>query len=157
MVCKVWPLGSLEDQVQNLVKNWEMEFFNKADLNEHKSVDLNKFTFSVNGRTPLTLEEAGKLGGGYNPLLQTSLPEKYRSYNPDTETAETSTRLSLQHSLVEFYGMAIFELDEHDKVVKVEFFYDHAELLGGLLKGPVIDASAEGAVASSCPVLRSTG
>ncbi|KAJ7965426.1 Pathogen-related protein-like [Quillaja saponaria] len=33
--------------------------------------------------TPLTLEEAGKLGGGYKPLLQTSLREKFRSYNPE--------------------------------------------------------------------------
>ncbi|KAJ7965420.1 pathogen-related protein-like [Quillaja saponaria] len=179
----LWPLGSLEDQVQNLVKNWEMEFFNKADLNEHKSVDLNKFTFSLN--------EVGKLGG-YKPLLQTSLPEKYRSYNPDTETAETSHKAftttfprgfaleviqvytgpplivyKFRHwgymegpfkghaptgEKVEFYGMAIFEVDEHDKVVKVEFFYDPAELLGGLLKGPVMDASAEESAASSCPV-----
>jgi hypothetical protein len=38
------------------------------------------------------LEEIGKLGGGYNPLLQTSLPEKFRAYNPDGETAESSHR-----------------------------------------------------------------
>ncbi|KAJ7965421.1 pathogen-related protein-like [Quillaja saponaria] len=125
------------------------------------------------------------------------LPEEFRSYNPDTETAETSHKTfttTFPHGFaleiiqvytgpplivykfrhwgymegpfkghaptgekVEFYGMAIFELDEHDKVVKVEFFYDPAELLGGLLKGPVIDASAEGAATSSCPVLRNTG
>ncbi|KAJ7965425.1 Pathogen-related protein-like [Quillaja saponaria] len=194
---KIWPPGSLEEQVQNLVKNWEMEFFHKADLHQYKSMDPEKFTFSLNGRKPITLEEIGKLGGGYNPLLQTSLPEEFRSYNPDTETAETSHKTftttfprgfaleiiqvytgpplivyKFRHwgymegpfkghaptgEKVEFYGMAIFELDEHDKVVKVEFFYDPAELLGGLLKGPVIDDSAEGAATSSCPLLRSTG
>ncbi|KAG5019154.1 hypothetical protein JHK87_015009 [Glycine soja] len=47
------------------------------------------------------------------------------------------------------------ELDENSKVVKVEFFYDPAELLGGLLKGPE-DGSVEDAIAS-CPILRNTG
>lgn len=32
------------------------------------------------------LEELEKLGGVYNPDLQTSLPEKYQIYNPDEET-----------------------------------------------------------------------
>jgi hypothetical protein len=44
------------------------------------------------GRKALNLQEIGKLGGGYNPLLQTSLPEKFRAYNPDGETAESSHR-----------------------------------------------------------------
>lgn len=45
-----WPPGSLEEQVQTLVKNWEMEFFHKADINDYRSMDPNKFTFSTNGR-----------------------------------------------------------------------------------------------------------
>ncbi|KAJ7959247.1 pathogen-related protein-like [Quillaja saponaria] len=193
---KVWPPGSLEEQVQNLVKNWEMESFHKAEFHDYKSMDPKKYTSSVNGRKPINLEEKEKLGGGYNSFLQTSLPEKFRSYNPDTETAVTSLKafttafpkgfaLEVIHvytgppvivykfrhwgymegafkghaptgEKVELYGMAIFELDENNKVVKVEFFYDPAELLGRLIKGPVIDASAEEA-ASSCPILRNTG
>jgi len=47
-------------------------------------------------------------------------------------------------------------LDENSKVVKVEFFYDPAELLAGLLKGGEFEGSAEDAVAT-CPVLRNTG
>lgn len=86
--------------------------------------------------------------------------------------------------LIEFYGMAIFEvilsstrsskysvllspvmelilvllqqLDEHSKIVKVEFFYDRGELLGGLLNGAVSDGLPV-AAPSDCPVLRSTG
>lgn len=42
------------------------------------------------GRKALTLEEKRKLGGGYNSLLQTSLPEKFRCYNPAEETADSS-------------------------------------------------------------------
>lgn len=43
------------------------------------------------GRKALTLEEVGKMGG-YNSLLQTSLPEKFRGYNPDKETSDSSHR-----------------------------------------------------------------
>ncbi|KAJ9675189.1 hypothetical protein PVL29_024222 [Vitis rotundifolia] len=57
--------------------------------------------------------------------------------------------------LIEVFGMAIFEQDEHSKIVKVEFFYDRGELLGGLLKA-VSDGSLD-ATPSNCPVLRSTG
>lgn len=169
------------------------------------------------------MEEIGKLGGGYNPLLQTSLPEKFRSYNPDKETSESSHRAftttfprgfalevlqvysgppvivyKFRHwgymegpfkghaptgDIVEFYGMAIFEValellcsrlccclyflwsnsfffskqvDEQMKVIKVEFFYDPGELLGGLLKGASLDGSAE-ELGTGCPVLRNTG
>lgn len=44
------------------------------------------------GRKALTLEEKRKLGGGYNSLLQTSLPDKFRCYNPAEETADSSHR-----------------------------------------------------------------
>ncbi|KAE8100459.1 hypothetical protein FH972_018355 [Carpinus fangiana] len=194
---KIWTAGSLEDKVQRLVKTWEMEFFHKPNLDDFKTIDPKKFTFVVNGRKALNLEEIGKLGGGYNPLLQTSLPEKFRAYNPDGETTESSHRtftttfprgfaLEILHvysgppvivykfrhwgymegpfkghaptgERVELYGMAIFEVDEEKRVVKVEFFYDPGQLLGGLLKGTAsLDGSAEEA-ASNCPVLRKTG
>ena len=40
------------------------------------------------------------------------------------------------------------------KIVKIEFFFDRGELLGGLVKGGA--SSTEEAV-SSCPFLRNTG
>jgi hypothetical protein len=42
------------------------------------------------GRKPVTLEETRKLGGGYNTFLQTTLPEKFRAYNPAEETVDSS-------------------------------------------------------------------
>ncbi|XVE60177.1 hypothetical protein DITRI_Ditri05aG0107100 [Diplodiscus trichospermus] len=193
---KVWPPGSLEEKVQNLVKTWEMEIFHKASLDDFKSVDTDKFTFGLNGRKPLNMMEIKELGGGYNPHLQTSLPEELRCYDPYKETAESSHRAFIttfprgfalevlkvytgppeivykfRHwgynegpfkghaptgELVEFFGIAIFEVDEEMKIGKVEFFYDRGELLGGLLKGATMDSSALEA-ASSCPVLRNTG
>ncbi|MED6210492.1 hypothetical protein PIB30_064594 [Stylosanthes scabra] len=193
---KEWAPGSLEEQVQTLVKNWEMEVFHKADITQYRSLDPDKYTFSLNGRKAITLEEKKKLGGGYNPLLQTSMPQELRAYDPNEETADSSHKiftttfprgfaLEILHvysgppvivykfrhwgfmegpfkghaptsQKIEFFGISIFTLDEASKIVKVELFYDPAELLGGLLKGPAIDASAEDAV-SSCPVLRNTG
>ncbi|KAI3736659.1 hypothetical protein L2E82_26602 [Cichorium intybus] len=87
---KIWPTGSLGEQVQNLVKTWEMEMFNKVNPQDFKSVDVKKLTISVNGRKPLTLEDVGKIGGGYNMFLQTSLPEELRLYNPTDETVDTA-------------------------------------------------------------------
>ncbi|XP_054799930.1 pathogen-related protein-like [Prosopis cineraria] len=193
---KVWPPGSLEEKVQTLLKNWEMELFHKADLRQFRSVDPEKYTFSLNGRKPINFEEIIKLGGGYNPLLQTSLPDRFKLYDPDVETAESSHKaftttfprgfaleivraycgppvivFKFRHwgymegpfkghaptgEKIELYGIGIFTLDEDEKVMKVEFFYDPAELLGPLSKGPVSDASDEDAV-SSCPIMRSTG
>ncbi|KAG8499431.1 hypothetical protein CXB51_005898 [Gossypium anomalum] len=193
---KVWPPGSLEEKVQNLVKSWEMEIFHKASLEDFKTIDVNKYTFSLNGRKGLTMVEIKKVGGGYNPQLQTSLPEELRCYDPEKETHESSHKafvtafprgfafevlkvytgppeivLKFRHwgynegpfkghaptgDLVEFYGIAIYQVDEDMKIGRVEFFYERGELLGGLLKGAAIESSAMEA-ASSCPILRNTG
>ena len=60
-----------------------------------------------------------------------------------------------------YHGFAfvkIYQMDEHFKVVSVEFFYDPGELIGGLLKGAKLDTSDEALKAgSSCPILRNTG
>ncbi|KAF2291263.1 hypothetical protein GH714_021100 [Hevea brasiliensis] len=87
---KVWPPGSLEEKVQNLVKTWEMELFHKACVDDYKSIDPKKYTFSLNGRKPLTLEETFKLDGGYNAFMQTSLPVKFRAYDPEKETVDSA-------------------------------------------------------------------
>lgn len=42
------------------------------------------------GRKGISIEEKRRLRGGYNALMQTSLPEKYRCYDPAVETAESS-------------------------------------------------------------------
>ncbi|XAR62446.1 hypothetical protein NMG60_11017200 [Bertholletia excelsa] len=171
---KVWPAGSLEEKVQNLVKTWEMEMFHKTCFDDYKTVDPIKYRFSLNGRKAITLEEKRKLGGGYNSLLQTSLPEKFRCYNPDEETVlqvysgPPVITYKFRHwgimdgqfkghaptgELVEFYGMAVFELDEQSKIVKVEFFYDRGELLGALMEG----SACADELPSSCPFLKNTG
>ncbi|GLU07049.1 hypothetical protein SLE2022_240270 [Rubroshorea leprosula] len=194
---KIWPPGSLEEKVQNLVKTWEMEMFHKTCFYDYKTVaDLKTYTSSVNGRKPLTLEEKRKIGGGYNNFMQTSLPEKLRGYNPAEETVDSAhvafttafprgfalevlqvysgppvIVYKFRHwaymegpfkghaptgELVEVFGMSIFHVDEDMKVLKVEFFLDRGELLGGLMKGAILSEGSE-KVTLSCPFLRNTG
>ncbi|CAI9115654.1 OLC1v1016628C5 [Oldenlandia corymbosa var. corymbosa] len=88
-----WPEGSVEEKVQRLLKTWEMELVHKANPDEYKTLDAKNFTISINGRKPLTLEGIVKIGGGYNLFLQTGLPEKFRVYDPATETKETSMQI----------------------------------------------------------------
>ncbi|KAK7410671.1 hypothetical protein VNO78_01648 [Psophocarpus tetragonolobus] len=196
---KVWAPGSVEEQVQTIVKTWEMEMFHKVDRQDYRSLDIEKYSFSVNGRKGMSLEEKTKLGGGgYIPFLETSLPKKMRAYDPYVETADTAhvaftTAFPRGFALeildvysgpplivykfrhwgymegpfkghaptghkVELYGISIFTLDENSKIVKVEFFFDPAQLLGGLLEGAELDGSATGEDAvPKCPILRNTG
>ncbi|KAJ9560361.1 hypothetical protein OSB04_005521 [Centaurea solstitialis] len=90
---KIWPTGSLEEQVQNFVKTWEMEIFHKVNPKDIKTVDVTKSTVSVNGRTPLTPAGIAKIGGGYNMFLQTSLPEQLRLYNPNDENVDSAHKI----------------------------------------------------------------
>ncbi|XP_010916130.1 pathogen-related protein [Elaeis guineensis] len=85
-----WPVGSIEEKVQRLVKTWEMELVHKIRPQDYKSVNPEKFLFIVNGRKPITLQDIRQIGGSYNAFLQTSLPEDLRIYDPAQETAETS-------------------------------------------------------------------
>jgi hypothetical protein len=192
---KVWSAGSLEERVQNMVKTWEMEMFNKLNFDDYKSVDPQKYRFSLNGRKGVTLEEKRKLGGGYNTFLQTSLPEEFRGYDPAKETVDSAHlafttafprgfALEILHvysgppvitykfrhwgfsegpfmgheptgEIVEFFGMAVFELDDNSKIVKVEFFLDRGELLGALMKGSSSNGSTN-ETSTSCPFLKNT-
>lgn len=49
VVSQVWPAGSLEEYVQNLVKTWEMELVHKANPDQYKSFDHKKCVLGVNG------------------------------------------------------------------------------------------------------------
>ncbi|KAL2232277.1 pathogen-related protein-like [Sesamum indicum] len=193
---KVWPVGSLEEKVQNLVKTWEMELVHKANPDDYKTLDANKFVLGINGKKYFTLEEVGKVGGSYNVFLQTSLPPALRSYDPDQESYESSQSAfktvfprgfaveilqvysgppviayKFRHwgymegpfqghaptgELVEFFGTAIFELDENSKVVKVDFFFDRGELLADLIKGERTGEASSNAPSGSgsrCPFM----
>ncbi|KAM0939911.1 putative NTF2-like domain superfamily protein [Dioscorea sansibarensis] len=188
---KEWEPGSLEEKVQNMVKTWEMEIFHKKRPQDFKTLKPDIYTFSLNGRKPMNLKEIMQMGG-YNPLLQTALPEELQAYNPLAQTGQASHEaftttfprgfaLEIVHvysgpptivykfrhwgfmegpfkghaptgGMVEFYGIGILHVDEDLKTEKVELFYDHGELLGGLLKGTKTESSEK--AQSSCPFMR---
>jgi hypothetical protein len=192
---KVWPKGSVEEKVQNLVKTWEMEIFHKVRLEDLKTFDPNNFSFSVNGRKGMTIQEVAKIGGGYNAFLQTSLPENLRGYDSTRETADSShieftttfprgfaveiievysgppvIVYKFRHwgymegpfkghpptgEIAQFFGLAIFHLDEESKIVKVEFFYDRGELLASLMKNSICDSTiSDASTSTNCPFLK---
>ncbi|GAA0167222.1 hypothetical protein Leryth_023752 [Lithospermum erythrorhizon] len=53
---------------------------------------------------------------------------------------------------VELFGIAILEVDENEKIVKVEYFFDRGEFLAGFLKGEVLNEQAS-KMGTSCPFM----
>ncbi|KAJ4831820.1 hypothetical protein Tsubulata_010189 [Turnera subulata] len=126
---KVWPPGSLEEKVQNLVKTWEMELFHKASSDDYKAVDTSKYTISVNGREAVSLEETPKLGGGYNIFLQTSLPEKFRGYNPAEETMD-SAHVAFTTAFPQGFALEVLQVYSGPPVIVYKFRH------WGYMEGP---------------------
>lgn len=62
------PEGSLEDMVQNLVKNWEIEASFKTRLSDWRTIDLKSYTFAINGGPPQDAEHMLRVGT-YNAML----------------------------------------------------------------------------------------
>ncbi|KAI1260672.1 hypothetical protein F5Y18DRAFT_248815 [Xylariaceae sp. FL1019] len=79
--------GSLEEMVENLVKNWEIEASYKTRLNDWRTVDLSQYTFANNGQTPHSAEHMLRLGT-YNAMLT---PSSY--YDPNGMDFGTSHKV----------------------------------------------------------------
>lgn len=63
--------GSLEQIVENVVKNWEIESTKKVNLKQWRTIDLPNYQISSNGAPFLNAEEAFKVGN-YNLLINES-------------------------------------------------------------------------------------
>ncbi|KAJ0806459.1 putative NTF2-like domain superfamily protein [Helianthus annuus] len=129
---KVWPAGSLEEQVQNLVKTWEMELFHKIKPKDHKTVDVTKLKIVVNGRNPSTPEGVAEIGGGYNMFLQTSLPKNLRLYDPSEETVDTAHEL-FTTTFEKGFAMEILQVYSGPPVIAYKF--RHWGYMDGPFKG----------------------
>ncbi|KAJ3703966.1 hypothetical protein LUZ61_007671 [Rhynchospora tenuis] len=66
-----------------------MEVSHKTRLEDFKSINPEKFTFSVNGRKPCSAKETLEIGS-YNVLLGSSLPDDMLAYKTSDETFESS-------------------------------------------------------------------
>ncbi|ETS83304.1 hypothetical protein PFICI_05180 [Pestalotiopsis fici W106-1] len=67
--------GSLEDLVQNLVKNWEIEASFKTAVSDWRTVDPETYTFAINGGPAQSAESMVKIGT-YNAVIA---PNEYYS------------------------------------------------------------------------------
>jgi hypothetical protein len=76
--------GSLPDLVSNLVKNWEIEASFKTSLDDWRTIDHSKYTFSLNGGLPQTGDHMLRVGT-YNALLTSS-----SYYDPEHNDFSTS-------------------------------------------------------------------
>ncbi|KAK6193364.1 hypothetical protein LQW54_012536 [Pestalotiopsis sp. IQ-011] len=67
--------GSLEDLVQNLVKNWEIEASFKTAVDDWRTVDPETYTFAINGGPAQSAESMVRIGT-YNAVIA---PNEYYS------------------------------------------------------------------------------
>ncbi|OAY76571.1 Pathogen-related protein [Ananas comosus] len=154
-----WPVGSLEEKVQRLVKTWEMEMVHKIRPQDWKTINPDKFRFSVNGAEEITAKQIGEKGGSYNVFLQTTLPPELRVFDPAQESTETS-QATFTTAFPRGFALEILQVysgppkivDDDNRVEKVEFFYERGDFLSDFLKGAPIDTSL--AAQSSCPFLK---
>ncbi|GMP46518.1 hypothetical protein CsSME_00014637 [Camellia sinensis var. sinensis] len=175
---KIWPQGSLEEKVQNLLKSWEMEMFHKASFDDFKTMDPRKYTFSLNEEFQL-YNIAEETAESSHQVFTTTFPRGFAIEVLQVYSGPPVIVFKFRHwgfmegpfkgyaptgEKIELYGMAIFEVyieyfHPKSKVVKVEFFYDRGELLGGLVKGGHGGASdtSTNEMLSSCPFMKNTG
>ncbi|KAL4998739.1 hypothetical protein BDV10DRAFT_166151 [Aspergillus recurvatus] len=78
------PAGSLEDLVQNLVKNWEIEASFKTSLDDWRTINPQTYTFSLNGGPARPGEHMLQVGT-YNALINAN-----PYYDPEQNDFEAS-------------------------------------------------------------------
>lgn len=129
---QAWEVGSVEEKVQRLLKSWEMEIGNKLRSQDCKTINIEKFTHSVNGSRGIPIEELRKIGS-YNQFLQTSLPENLRAYDPSKYTLETA-----QTAFLTTFprGFAIEILEVYSAVApKIAYKFRHWSFMEGPFQG----------------------
>ncbi|XP_042487035.1 pathogen-related protein-like [Macadamia integrifolia] len=126
-----WPSGSLEETLQNLVKTFEMELFHKPRLEDYKTINLDRFTLSINGGRPMKMEEIVKVGG-YNAFLQTTLPHRLQAHDPSAMTSESSHEV---FSTTFPRGFALEVLQVYSGPPVVAYKFRHWGYMEGPFKG----------------------
>ena len=77
----------------------------------------------------MTIQEIAKIGGGYNAFLQTSLPEKFRGYNPTHETVDTA-HIAFTTTFPRGFAVEIIEVYSGPPVIVYKFRH------WGFMEGP---------------------
>ncbi|KAJ3048277.1 hypothetical protein HK097_010708 [Rhizophlyctis rosea] len=96
--------GSLEELVENVVKNWEIEASHKTDATEWRTINHKLYEFRLNGGPPQPAEAMAKVGT-YNALLY---PSEYYSpeHNDFASSHKTFKRMmpTFAWEVLEVYG-----------------------------------------------------
>ena len=66
--------------MQNLVKNWEMEVFHKANFHEYRSMDPSKYTSSLNGSIIIVPQEF-KINESSSQAFKSKVNHLYTKHN----------------------------------------------------------------------------
>ncbi|KAL9009735.1 MAG: hypothetical protein Q9173_005265 [Seirophora scorigena] len=82
---KTHDATSLPSLVSNLIKNWEIEAYFKADLSNWRTIGPSKYTFAINGGRPQTAEYMLAVGT-YNAIIT----EPNELYSPRTSDLASS-------------------------------------------------------------------
>jgi len=77
---KKHPIGSLEQIVQNLVKNWEIEQHNIPDHTQWQTMDIEKLKIYMNGKGPFHAADLAK-HGPYNAMIGDRPELEYTNQN----------------------------------------------------------------------------
>lgn len=126
---KVHPIGSLEDIITNLIKNWEKELSHKANPLQWSTVIPSNFRISVNGSPWKSLEQVGKIGA-YNAFLGNT--EYYSAVHiSDPHASHQVFRQALKS------GFALEVLEVYSPPPRVVFKFRHWGYMSGNLSCPM--------------------
>lgn len=107
--------GSLPQLVENLVKNWEIEASFKTKLEDWRTVNPSKYTFSMNGGAPQKGEHMLEVGS-YNSIIA---PNEY--YSP--EYSDFSSSHKTFKRMMPFFAWEVLEV--YGGPPKVAFRWRH--------------------------------
>jgi len=127
---KKHPEGSLESVVSKIVKNWEVESHHIYDIKDWQTMDIDKFSASLNGATPIDAQCMADIGP-YNMLLGDI--DGYKASKETFESANTT------FSNVFTEGFAWECLEVYSGPPEVAFRWRHF----GKFSGKYVDSAGE--------------
>lgn len=121
-------VGSLEIEVENLVKKWEMEVTHLPNCKDWTTVEVDNFCVQVNGGREISGEEAARVGS-YNWIMDDTSKELY---DAQAHTFESSHKL-FRGAFVG--GFALEVLEVFSGPPKVTFTWRHWGVFNGEYNG----------------------
>ncbi|PPJ59246.1 hypothetical protein CBER1_05349 [Cercospora berteroae] len=133
--------GSLEEMVENLVKNWEVEASFKPRLSDWRTIDHEKYSFAMGGGPPMSAEHMIKVGT-YNGIIA---PNEY--YSPENSDFASSHKTFKR--MMPTFAWEVLEV--YSGPPRVSFRWRHwgtmkSDYVGFNDKGEKVTAKAHGGI-----------